>query len=246
MNKVKVSAVSYINTWPFMYGIKHAEELLELSIIETDIPSQCAQKLIDDQVDVGLVPVAALLDIPDYKIIADYCIGSIGAVTSVFIFSKKPIEDIQTLRLDSHSRTSNNLARVLLKNYWKKSVTLVDDEDADAYVLIGDRTFGMVGKEPYAYDLGEAWTNFTGLPFAYAVWAANKPVPEQFVSLLNKALKWGLDHRENFMDKLPDVENFDLQEYLMKSIDYDLTAQKREAITLFHQYIHELDTVVAE
>jgi len=246
MNKVKVSAVSYINTWPFMYGIKHAEELLELSIIETDIPSQCAQKLIDDQVDVGLVPVAALLDIPDYKIIADYCIGSVGAVTSVFIFSKKPIEDIQTLRLDSHSRTSNNLARVLLKNYWKKSVTLVDDEDADAYVLIGDRTFGMVGKEPYAYDLGEAWTNFTGLPFAYAVWAANKPVPEQFVSLLNKALKWGLDHRENFMDKLPDVENFDLQEYLMKSIDYDLTAQKREAITLFHQYIHELDTVVAE
>jgi len=246
MDKVKVSAVSYINTWPFMYGIKHAEELLELSIIETDIPSQCAQKLIDDQVDVGLVPVAALLDIPDYKIIADYCIGSIGAVTSVFIFSKKPIEDIQTLRLDSHSRTSNNLARVLLKNYWKKSVTLVDDENADAYVLIGDRTFGMVGKEPYAYDLGEAWSNFTGLPFAYAVWAANKSVPEQFVSLLNKALKWGLDHREDFMDKLPDVENFDLEEYLMKSIDYDLTAQKREAITLFHQYIRELDIVVVE
>src|SRR5690606_38500228 len=142
MNKVKVSAVSYINTWPFMYGIKHTEALLEMCEIETDIPSQCAQKLIDNQVDVGLVPVAALLDVPGYQIIADYCIGSVGAVTSVFIFSKKPIEEIQTLRLDSHSRTSNNLARVLLKNYWKKSITISTDENADAYVLIGDRTFG--------------------------------------------------------------------------------------------------------
>lgn len=243
MNKVKVSAVSYINTWPFMYGIKHAESLLDMCEIETDIPSRCAQKLIENQVDVGLVPVAALLDIPNYKIIADYCIGSVGAVTSVFIFSKKPIEEIQTLRLDSHSRTSNNLSRVLLKNYWKKSVTISTDEDADAYVLIGDRTFGMVGKEPYAYDLGEAWTNFTGLPFAYAVWAANKPVPETFTKTFNEALKWGLDHREDFMDRLPDVENFDLKEYLMKSIDYDLTPKKKEAIKLFHHYIKELEVM---
>src|SRR5690606_10650959 len=200
--------------------INHNKSLLEMSDIETDIPSKCAQKLIDNTVDVGLVPVAALLDIPGYKIIADYCIGSVGAVTSVFIFSKKPIEEVETLRLDSHSRTSNNLARVLLKNYWKRSVAIVDDENADAYVLIGDRTFGMVGKEPYSYDLGEAWTKFTGLPFAYAVWAANKPVPEAFVQTFNEALKWGLAHREDFMDKLPDVENFDLKEYLMKSIDY--------------------------
>lgn len=246
MNKVKVSAVSYVNTWPFMYGIRHAQDLLEMCEIETDIPSQCAQKLIDNQVDVGLVPVAALLDVPNYKIIADYCIGSVGAVTSVFIFSKKPIDEIRTLRLDSHSRTSNNLARVLLKNYWKVPVTLSDDEDADAYVLIGDRTFGMVGKEPYAYDLGEAWTNFTGLPFAYAVWAANKPVPEEFIALFNQTLKWGLDHREDFMDRLPDVDNFDLKEYLMKSIDYDLTPEKKEAIQLFHNYIKELDEVVVE
>jgi len=246
MSKVKVSAVSYINTWPFMYGIKHADDLLEMSIIDTDIPSQCAQKLIENKVDVGLVPVAALLDIPNYEIVADYCIGSIGAVTSVFIFSKKPIESIETLRLDSHSRTSNNLARVLLKNYWKRSVEITTSPDADAYVLIGDRTFGMVGQEPYAYDLGEAWTNFTGLPFAFAVWAANKAVPPRFVSLLNQALKWGLDHRGDFMDKLPEVENFDVKEYLMKSIDYDLTADKKKAIKLFHQYIRELDAVTVE
>lgn len=244
MNKIKISAVSYINTSPFMYGINRSEELLANSDISLDIPSVCAEKLIENKVDIGLVPVAALLDIPDYKIISDYCIGSVGAVTSVFIFSKKPIEEIQTLRLDSHSRTSNNLARVLLKNYWKKSITLSTDEDADAYVLIGDRTFGKVGSEPYAYDLGEAWMDFTGLPFAYAVWAANKAIPESFLQVFNTALKYGLDHRDKLFDELPEIENFDLREYLMKSIDFDLTLEKRNAIQLFHHYINELDAVV--
>jgi chorismate dehydratase len=244
MNRIKISAVSYINTSPFMYGINRSPELLAMSDISLDIPSICAEKLIQNKVDIGLVPVAALLDIPDYKIISDYCIGSIGAVNSVFIFSKKPIEEVQTLRLDSHSRTSNNLARVLLKNYWKKSITLSTDENADAYVLIGDRTFGKVGSEPYAYDLGEMWTDFTGLPFAFAVWAANKSIPDSFVQLFSKALKYGLDHRNELFDELPKVDNFDLKEYLTKSVDYDLTLEKRNAIQLFHHYINELDAVV--
>lgn len=242
--KIKVSAVSYINTWPFMYGINRAERLLSISDVQTDIPSKCAQNLIENKVDVGLVPVAALLHIPDYEIVGDYCIGSVGAVTSVFIFSRKPIEQVETLRLDSHSRTSNNLARVLLQNYWKQPVRITDSDEADAYVLIGDRTFGMVGKEPYAYDLGQAWMDFTGLPFAYAVWAANKPVSEEFKQLLNEALKWGLDHRADFMDRLPEVENFDVREYLMKSIDYPLDQKKKEAIARFHQYIRELEPIV--
>lgn len=246
MNKIKISAVSYINTSPFMYGINRAADLLANSDISLDIPSICAEKLIENKVDIGLVPVAALLSIPDYKIISDYCIGSVGAVTSVFIFSKKPINEIQTLRLDSHSRTSNNLARILLKNYWKQPVTLSKDENADAYVLIGDRTFGMVGSEPYAYDLGEAWTDFTGLPFAYAVWASNKSIPEDFVTLFNQALKYGLDHRNELIHELPQVENFDLRKYLTESIDFDLTLEKRNAIQLFHHYIKELDAVVIE
>lgn len=243
LNKIKVSAVSYMNTIPFMRGIEAHPELLDYAEIGTDIPAVCAQKLIDDEVDLGLVPVAALLDIPDYHIIGDYCIGSIGAVNSVFIFSKKPIDEIRTLRLDSHSRTSNNLARVLLKNYWQVPVTLVDGE-ADAYVLIGDRTFGKAAVEPYAYDLGEAWMNFTRLPFAYAVWAANKKLSPTFIELFNKVLKTGIDGRESYIHEIPAVDNFDIQRYLMESIDYDLTVEKREAIQLFHRYIQELNAAV--
>lgn len=244
-DKIKISAVSYMNTIPFMYGIEAHPELLEYADIETDIPSVCAQKLIDNRVDLGLIPVAALLDISGYHIIGDYCIGSVGAVNSVFIFSQKPINEIKTLRLDTHSRTSNNLARILLKNHWQVSVDLVEG-DADAYVLIGDRTFGRVGAEPYAYDLGEEWMKFTGRPFAYAVWAANKQLPLAFISRFNKALRYGIEERKNYIHEIPSVANFDIKEYLMKSIDYDLSPEKRAAIQLFHRHIQKLDAAVKQ
>ncbi|GAA4794017.1 menaquinone biosynthesis protein [Olivibacter ginsenosidimutans] len=239
MNNVKVSAVSYTNTTPFIYGIKHTDLIhkIELSL---DIPSICAQKLIDNQVDVGLVPVAALLHIPTYEIISDYCIGATGAVNSVFIFSNKPVNEVKTLRLDLQSRTSNNLARVLFKNYWKRSVELVEHADADAFVEIGDRTFGKKTQYPYVYDMGEEWMNFTGLPFAFAVWAANKPLPEDFIQLFNQSMAFGLANRERVLEALPKRTDFDLAQYLNHFIDFALTDKKREAITLFHQYIKAL------
>jgi len=241
MQKIKISAVSYTNTIPFIHGIEQSPKLLDLIDLSLDIPSVCASKLIDNQVDIGLVPVAALLDIPNYRIVSDYCIGSVGKVTSVFIFSKKPIDSIATICLDSQSRTSNNLARVLLQNYWKKEVTIVEEgEAADAYVQIGDRTFGKDKIEPYAYDLGEIWTTFTGLPFTYAVWAANKEIPESFIESFNNALKLGLDNREELLNSIPEREDIDIREYLLSSINYDLDDKKRSAIKLFHQFIGEL------
>lgn len=239
MNKVKVSAVSYTNTTPFIYGIKNTP-LIDRIDLSLDIPSTCAQKLIDKTVDVGLVPVAALLHIPNYQIISDFCIGATGAVNSVFIFSTKPIQEIRTLRLDLQSRTSNNLAKVLLKYYWKHSIELVDSKEADAFVEIGDRTFGKKEYHPFAYDMGEEWMNFTGLPFAFAVWAANKPLQEEFIAEFNQAMKFGLDNRDKVINELPKRDDFDIARYLNHSIDFNLTSKKREAITLFHQYINEL------
>lgn len=239
MDKIKVSAVSYTNTTPFIYGIKNTSLISEIDL-SLDIPSVCAQKLIDKVVDVGLVPVAALLQIPGYEIISDYCIGATGAVNSVFIFSHKPITEIETLRLDQQSRTSNNLARVLLKNHWKKNVQLTDKEDADAFVEIGDRTFGKKENYPYAYDLGEEWLRFTGLPFAFAVWAANKTLPRTFIDKFNRSMKFGLDNRDKVIESLPKRDNFNIAHYLHHWIDFELTNKKREAISLFHQYIREL------
>ena len=118
MNKIRVSAVSYTNTKPFVYGLQHSG-ILDRIDLSLDIPSDCAAKVISDEADLGLIPVAALLSIPEYHIISDFCIGADGPVDSVFLFSEKPVEEIRSVSLDAQSRTSNGLARVLLKYHWK-------------------------------------------------------------------------------------------------------------------------------
>ena len=241
MNKIKVSAVAYTNTKPFIYGISHSEVINQIDL-SLDIPSDCAAKLISQQVDIGLIPVAAIPLVPNAHIIGDFCIGSIGAVNSVFIFSNVSVADIKTVRLDSHSRTSNNLAKVLLKFYWKQEVEFTTDINAstDAIVLIGDRTFGKKDTYPYAYDMGEEWMNFTGLPFVYAAWVANKPIAPSFIAEFNAALALGLAQRTELLNELPVHQGFDLEDYLLHKLDFDLTPKKREALKLFLSYIERL------
>lgn len=242
MEKIKISAVSYTNTKPFIYGLKHLDiyKGIELSL---DIPADCAQKLIDNQVDIGLVPVAALPSIPNYQIISDYCIGAVGPVNSVFILSNIPIGELKTLKLDPQSRTSNNLARVLLKNYWKVFPEFLSEGQTDAIVLIGDRTFGQKSKYAYVYDLAEEWIKFTGLPFAFAVWVANKPIAKDFIKDFNTALRYGLEHRNDVINDLPKRNDFDLRDYLMNRIDYGLTTEKREAIAKFLSLVKSLQDI---
>ncbi|WP_312790271.1 menaquinone biosynthesis protein [Sphingobacterium sp.] len=242
MNKIRVSAVSYTNTYPFLNGIRKSKvmEQIDLSV---DYPSACAQKVIDDQADIGIIPTAALLSLPEYYINTDFCIGTEGAVDSVFIFANKPIEEVKTLRLDKQSRTSNGLARILIKNYWKQEVELFTDEsvEPDAYVLIGDRTFGKKNAVPYVYDLGKEWFNFTGLPFAFALWVSNKKLPTTFVEQFNEALAYGVEHATDVIAGLPEFEGFDYTKYLTQHLNFHLTDKKREAVQLYLRYLKELD-----
>lgn len=248
MKKIRISAVSYTNTKPFLYGLQHSPNILDQIELSLDAPSDCAQKLIDDVVDIGLIPVAAVLNIPNWEIVSDYCIGAVGAVNSVFIFSNCEIEDARQLQLDPQSRSSNNLAKVLLKNYWKLNPELVTNapdysvsaDQFTAFVQIGDRTFGKKDRYRYVYDLAEEWQKFTGLPFMFAGWIANKPIPEAFIAEFNQALKLGLDQRAELFKELPKVENFDVEDYLMHKIDFDVTPGKREAMQLFLNYIRKL------
>ncbi|QPH40051.1 menaquinone biosynthetic enzyme MqnA/MqnD family protein [Pedobacter endophyticus] len=241
MNKIKISAVAYTNTKAFIYGIAHSDIINKIDL-SLDIPTDCAAKVINGQADIGLMPVAAIPLVPNANIIADYCIGSDGAVNSVFIFSDVPVNEIRTLRLDSHSRTSNNLAKVLLKFFWKQEVEFTTDVSAktDAIVLIGDRTFGKKNDYPFAYDMGEEWKNFTGLPFMYAAWVANKEISQAFKNEFNAALKFGLDHRKEVLKSLPQTENFDLEDYLYNKLQFEVTDDRRKALKLFLEYIDQL------
>lgn len=232
-DKIKVSAVSYTNTKPFVHGLRQATiaPLIELSL---DIPSVCADKLLNNQIDIGLVPVATLLSLPSYHLVSNYCIGAQGAVNSVFIFSNKPIEEIRTIRLDAQSRTSNLLAKVLVKNFWQKEISWVFSGEADAFIEIGDRTFGKKSQYAFSYDLSECWFSYTKMPFVFAAWVSVKELPTAFITLFNESLEQGLHEMNVVIEELEQQsQGINIREYLTQSLDYDFNQAKREALAHF-------------
>lgn len=215
--------------------------------MELDIPSVCAQKLKDGTVDAGLVPVALLPHLPEYHIIADYCIGAVGNVKSVLLLSDVPLEEIDTILLDYQSRTSVTLVQVLAKEYWNITPQFVPATEGfeqkiagkTAAVVIGDRTFPLLGKHKYTYDLAGEWQKLTKLPFVFAVWASNKPVDANFIADFNKALKFGLEHKPEAA-KLGigrGVDEAEILDYLENSISYELDAAKKVGLHKFLKYL---------
>lgn len=248
MKKINVSAVNYTNSKPFIFGLQNSAIIKGINL-SLDIPSDCAQKLIDNKVDIGLIPVAAILSLPYWEIVSDYCIGASGAVDSVFIFSNCPIEEVRFIQLDPESRSSNNLAKVLIKNYWKLKPQFFEhaidygssSDEQTAYVQIGDRTFGKKKKYPHVYDMAEEWLKFTGFPFVFAAWIANKPIPVAFIKQFNEAMKYGLNHRDVlFETEMTEHADFDVKNYLMHQIEYDLTDEKKVALTMFLDFVRAL------
>jgi chorismate dehydratase len=240
LGKIRVAAVSYLNTKPLLYGIERHPVRNEIELIE-DYPAKIAQMLIDDEVDIGLIPVAATLKLKEWHTVSDYCIGANGPVASVCIFSEMPIDEIETVYLDYQSRTSVNLAKVLLKEYWKKDVVFLDAKGEDfrqkivgptAGVIIGDRALEQRQHSTYIYDLAEAWKLHTGLPFVFAAWIANKKLPATFERLFNEANSMGFDHIDEIVKQNP-FKAFDLKNYYTKCIDYNLDETKRKAMQLF-------------
>lgn len=235
MNKYKVSAVSYTNTKPFIYGISHSlvHSMIDLSL---DIPSQCAQKFLNKEVDIALIPVGAMENITLSDIFSEYGIGATGAVGSVFILSNKPIEMIQTILLDSHSRTSNLLAKILLKYYWKQEVIFSTDlmpHQVDACVLIGDRTFEQKTNYQYVYDLSEIWYEYTQLPFVFAVWLANRDIEDSFKTQFNNALQKGVENIDKVVSICEPNVHIDLLDYLTHKLDLKLTEKHWQGMQLF-------------
>ncbi len=247
MEPVRVSTVSYLNTLPFQYGFNHGPALpMELSL---DSPSDCARKLLNGEAAVGLVPVAALPQLPEHSIITDYCIAADGPVRTVLLYSDVPVREIETIWLDYQSRTSVELCRMLCAEYWAFSprfrVASVGFESCfsgrEAGVIIGNRTFHMERDYPYTYDLSAAWKDMTGLPFVFAAWVAHACVPLDFQRKFNEVLQFGMSHRDaaiaEYLQKNEDPG--DLRGYLTKSICYEWDARKQEALQLFlHKLAH--------
>ncbi len=247
----RITAVSYLNTKPFLYGLLH-HAIHKKITIELNIPSTCAQKMISGEIDLGLIPVAAIPEIPNAQIISDYCIGAEGAVKTVCIYSNVSIEDVTHLYLDFHSRTSVILAQLLLEKYWHLNPILVPTEDGyierisgtKAGIVIGDKSIGLEKKFKFVYDLAFEWSKFTdGLPFVFAAWVSTKPLSDEFTKEFNAALKFGLAHIPELILLLPSPESdFSLKDYYTKYISYNLDAQKRIALDKFLNYVRDKNT----
>ena len=241
--KVNVGSVSYLNAKPLIYGFEKGmmQDAIELVI---DHPAAIAKQLLEDKIDIGLVPVAIIPLLKEYHIVSDYCIGSDGEVASVCLFSNVPLEEIETILLDYQSKTSVALLKILLKEHWNISPVLVEATESyekniagtTAGLVIGDRAFKQRLESTYIYDLGLAWKQMTGLPFVFAAWVSNKEFPAAFKTDFNKANEAGLNDIESVIQEI-NYDLFDMNAYFSKNISYRLDTLKVDGLALFLKYI---------
>ena len=242
MHKIKLSAITYLNTKPFLYGITHTTlmDSIELSL---DVPSVCADKLKAGTVDLGIIPVAEISTIHGAGVVTDYCIACSGKVRTVVLASMVPLKEVERIVLDYQSRTSVQLVKILARDYWMITPEWMegtpdyirdDLKGTTAGVIIGDRVFEAEKQFPYLYDLGEAWKAHTGLDFVFACWVANKALDNAFIEQFEAALQIGIDH-------IPDViaeyqlryPDYPFEEYFRENIYYHLDDSKRKGMELF-------------
>ncbi len=250
--RIKISAVSYLNTLPFIYGIEKDADFMKQIDLQKDIPSVCADKLINDEVDIGLIPVAEISKIKNPCIISNYCLGAVGKVDTVSLFSHIPLENVKTILLDYQSRTSVMLTKLLVRDYFKISPKFINakagyEDKVDkqsAALIIGDRVFKYQEKFEFVYDLSEIWLKFTSYPFVFAAWVSNKKISDAFIKDFDKALKIGLSDIDSVINDYKKTHtshnNIDLKKYLTESISYFLDTEKRKGMQLFLDKIKKI------
>jgi chorismate dehydratase len=251
MDKIRISAVKYANTYPFIYGLIESGFDKKV-ILETDHPADCASKLLNGKVDIGLIPVAVLPQLKEYHIISDYCIGANGNVRTVMLLSNCTFDTIETIYLDYRSRSSINLSKVLAKNYWKKEFKWINTSKSfdfrnigrnEAVVLIGDQCFEYESSFRFKIDLALEWKEFSGLPFVFACWISNRILDKKFIEEFNEALRSGVTNINAVVEKFGNtgtITGDNLKRYLTENIDYVLNEDKKKGLKLFLELMEKL------
>jgi chorismate dehydratase len=190
--------------------------------------------------DIGIVPVATIPSLPEYHIVSNFCIGAVGKVRTVAMFSNYHIDKIKTIYLDNDSRTSALLVQILARKYWEISPefkpfdgTGFDEKDA-GFMLIGDKVFEAEKQFLYSYDLSGEWYNFKKIPFVFATWTANKKLDDNFIQEFNAALAFGVDNIQKAVENNRNgIDKKTAIEYFEKYISYDFDSLKRQGLTEF-------------
>ncbi len=257
MKRLRISAISYLNTAPLMWDFEHGKAGSEYEISYT-VPSRCAVQLAEGKADIGIIPAAAYTTIPDLVVIPGVAIASRRSVRSILLVSKTPIEKIRAVALDTCSLTSVALTKVLFQKWWgggREFAEMEPDLDRmlerhDAALLIGDPALQVDRSRYLTYDLAEEWSKLTGKPFVFAFWAVRQAAlkdaaPElDLGEIFQRSRDQGL-RAENVQaiarEWSPRVglgEN-DIRQYLTENIHYDLDAACLDGLRLFYRYAEE-------
>jgi chorismate dehydratase len=255
MTAVRLGSVTYLNARPFVVGLERDSRF----DLRFDIPSRCAALLHEGSIDAGLIPSIEYLRRPthgvDYRIVPGVAIVSEGPVASVALFSKRAMSDVRSIALDTSSRTSVALTRVLCARAFRIEPEFEPCgpdlsemlERCDAALLIGDIALLSEGrKDVEKVDLGETWTRTTGLPFVYAFWTGRAgALTAGDVRALQQARDAGASRpdrvaRDYFVD--PALQGIGAR-YLRDNIKYELGERERAGLETFYRYAAEIGVV---
>lgn len=270
MRPLRVSAISFLNTAPLMWDFEHGatpdqhhpdtlpERLRADFDISYTVPSKCADALLAGTADIGIIPAITYATIPGLVILPDAAIAAKGAVRSILLVSKSPLEQINSVAADTSSRTSVALARILFQKFWggvRHFQPLAPDLDAmlqvcDAALLIGDPALRVDRSRYCVYDLAAEWRSVTGKPFVFAFWALRMQALREVRRDLDVAavFRASRDHglepasiaqiARQWSQRLGLSEE-EITTYLTSHIHYFLDRENRDGLELFFTYAAE-------
>ena len=243
MAPIRLGAVDYLNARPLVYGLGRRPDLFDLRF---DPPSRCAVLLHEGAIDVGMIPAIEYCRGPEYRIVPGMAITSNRTVSSVALFSKVPVSRIRSIAADTSSRTSNALLRILCAERFGIApafTPMAPDADAmlaehEAALIIGDPALYLdpARKGVQKIDLGEAWTDMTGLPFVWAFWAGRPEiVPPVAVAALAEARDAGVAASAEIADAYCGAERAELgRAYLRDNIQYEVGPRQIDGLRHYY------------
>jgi len=256
MPGLKISVVQYLNSVPLVWGMLHGRQQGKHQL-EFATPACCADSVRNGKVDIGIIPAIEYHRIDNLQILSGISIASKACVRSVLLLSKVPIETVESVAVDTSSRTSVAFLRILLGTFYSRQVTFIPSpprphemlKQAEAALVIGDPAFTYRGSA-LVYDLAAEWRKFTGLPFVFAFWAGRG---DNNLSLCRKdfeeSREFGLAHVDDiaaeYAAKL-DTDAADVKVYLTENIDYSLDEENCRGLRLFFKLAHEAGIIPAE
>jgi len=242
---MQIGTVPYCNAFPLVH---YLPEYLPDAVLTEWYPSAMREQLAEQKLDLAMMPVAELLTFPQGQIVSNCCIACNGAVRSVLLFSRKPIEQIRTISLDTASRSSVTICKLLLWHFYglrpatHRLETNQNPNDCrtDAFVVIGDRALALQPLDcwEYRYDVGELWKVKTGLPLVFAAWIGCSPkvLDSSIASALEAARDRGLERLESILDAKSHVLPLDREsilDYYRRAVVYTMGEEERAGLQCF-------------